>query len=351
MAAANLNLPTGVNQRRVARFSRCGPPEEVLELSTLPLEPPREGELLVRMLAAPINPADINFIQGIYGRQPRFPASPAGMEGCGRVAISAATGFEAGDLVILLRGPGSWTDHLSAPASQFLKVDGRLEPLQAAMLKVNPLTALRLLTGFMDLRPGDWVAQNAANSGVGRCLIQIARQLGIRTLNILRRPEIWREELTRLGADVVLGEAPQAQWQEAIAPLAGQRPRLAFNAVGGESALRLMELLEPGGTLVTYGAMSQQSLKVPNRFLIFKGLQLKGLMITAWLEQAPREEVEASYARLAAWMAAGQLRQAIDGLYLLDQLHQAIARAQEPYRQGKVLLRLSDEVTERGGRA
>lgn len=345
MAATALNLPPALNHRRCASFSRCGPPEEVLEISTLPLDPPREGELLVRMLAAPINPADINFIQGVYGLKPVFPASPAGMEGAGRVVVSTAPGFAVGDLVILLRGLGSWTDYLTAPANQFLKIDKHLDPVQAAMLRLNPLTALRLLTGFVDLRPGDWVVQNAANSAVGRYLIQIARQLGVRTLNILRRPEVWGEELTRLGADLVLGEAPQETWREALGHLGGQRPRLAINAVGGESALRLMDLLEPGGTLVTYGAMSRQSLKVPNSFLIFKGLQLKGLWITAWLEQAPREEVAACYDRLIAWMAAGRLHQAIDGLYPLDQLRQAAARAQEPYRRGKVLLRLGDEAT------
>ena len=70
-----------------------------------------------------------------------------------------------------------------------MKLPVKVDPVQAAMLKVNPLTALRMLEGFVSLTPGDWVVQNASNSGVGRCIIQLAREMGVKTVNFVRRPD------------------------------------------------------------------------------------------------------------------------------------------------------------------
>ncbi len=323
-------------------FSQCGQPEEVLELAVAPASEPQEGELMVRMLAAPINPADINFVQGVYGLKPSLPDSRAGLEGCGIVVESKAEGFSAGDQVIMLNGVGSWSRFLTAPAERFLKLDAKVDPTQAAMLKVNPLTAYRMLTGYVDLKPGDWIVQNAANSGVGRCIVQIARMLGVRTINFVRRPDELRDELTALGADIVIGEDEDDVVKKTLGLLDGARPVLASNAVGGESALRLMDMLAPGGSMVTYGAMSKKSIKVPNGFLIFKGLQLKGLWVTQWLKRASREQIEEAYGRLAGWMAEGKLKQAVDSEYRIEQVREAAARAQEEYRHGKVVLRLGE---------
>ncbi len=211
------------------------------------------------------------------------------------------------------------------------KVPAMTDPLQAAMLKVNPATAWRLLTGF---GKAEVVVQNAANSAVGRCVIVLAKELGIRTINLVRRPEL-REELLELGADEVLIDEDSAV--EAV-KASGARPGLAFNCVGGESALRLMNLLGPGGIHVTYGAMARRPLTVPNGLLIFKDLQLRGLWITKWIESAPTEELRSAYGRLAEAMVAGKLSMPVDRTFNLTDFQGAIARLAEPDRNGKVLL-------------
>ena len=258
-------------------------PQDVLEYVSGPMPVPAEGEVLIRMKAAPINPADINFVQGVYGVKPVLPHSRAGLEGCGVVQESRAEGFRKDDEVILLRGVGSWSEYVAVPAVNVMKLPVKVDPVQAAMLKVNPLTALRMLEGFVSLTPGDWVVQNASNSGVGRCIIQLAREMGVKTVNFVRRPDELRDELTALGADLVVGEDDEDVVKNTLARLDGKRPVLASNAVGGESALRLMDMLAPGGSMVTYGAMSRKSIKVPNGFLIFKGIKLEGLWVTQWL--------------------------------------------------------------------
>lgn len=313
-------------------------PQDVLEYVSGPMPVPAEGEVLIRMKAAPVNPADINFVQGVYGVKPVLPHSRAGLEGCGVVQESRAEGFRKDDEVILLRGVGSWSEYVAVPAVNVMKLPVKVDPVQAAMLKVNPLTALRMLEGFVSLTPGDWVVQNASNSGVGRCIIQLAREMGVKTVNFVRRPDELRDGLTALGADLVVGEDDEDVVKNTLARLDGKRPVLASNAVGGESALRLMDMLAPGGSMVTYGAMSRKSIKVPNGFLIFKGIKLEGLWVTQWLKNAPVPEIEAAYDKLARLMADGRLKQAVDTVYPLSDVRRAVEKAQEEFRSGKVVL-------------
>jgi NADPH:quinone reductase-like Zn-dependent oxidoreductase len=205
------------------------------------------------------------------------------------------------------------------------------------MLKINPLTAWLLLHFRGAPDEGSWLAQNASNSGVGRCLIQLARRHGVRTVNLVRRAEL-EDELREIGADHVLLDDDGAV-DSALEATGGERPLLAANAVGGDSALRLMSLLAEGGTHITYGAMARRALKVPNSFLIFRDLSIKGLWVTRWLQSAPRAESEARYAELAALALEGALVQPVDCEFPLSEARAAVARAAESRRGGKVILR------------
>ncbi len=327
-----------MRENKYASFSETGQPEKVLTVKFQPVQEPAEGELCVRMIYAPVNPADINFVQGVYGLKPQLPDSCAGLEGVGVVEQSRDVDFEIGDFVILLEGAGTWTKYLTGPASQFLKIRKDVDPQQAAMLKVNPLTAYLALTEFVSLKAGDWIVQNAANSGVGRCVIQLAKAMGVRTINIVRRPALLREELTALGADIVVGEEDADMVKSVLAELGGVRPVLASNCVGGDSALRLMDMLATGGTMITFGAMSKKSIKVPNGWLIFKDITLKGLWCTQWLKRATRADIEQVYGKLIDAIAEEQLAQAVDRVYPLDEVAEACAHAQQEYRGGKILL-------------
>jgi len=317
-----------------------GNPAEVLELSERSLPPLTGHEVRVQMRYAPVNPADLNYIEGTYGRAAHPPAVP-GHEGCGEVIAVGplVVSLEKGDVVMPLLGTGCWAQHMTAAEHHFAKLPPGIDPVQAAMLRINPVTAWHLLKHCTDLLPGDWVVQNAANSGVGRALIQVARHLGIRTLNLVRRQELVAE-LQELGADAVVLD-DDAGLAVAKAHLEGQPLRLATNAVGGDSAIRLMELLSPEGTLVTYGAMSRRSLKVPNKFLIFKNLTLRGLWITRWLEQAGTAELFEVLDPLAKLMLHGDLRLAVDEVIPMQDHRRAMHRAQEAGRAGKVILDLS----------
>lgn len=297
-------------------------------------------DVRVRIEFAPVNPADLNVIQGNYGRKPRLPCIP-GHEGAGVVeAIGAeVVSLEVGDPVIPLLGAGAWTQHLVAAEHFFAKLPAAIDLAQAAMLRINPVTAWLLLREFTPLVEGDWIAQNAGNSAVGRALIQIAKKQGIRTVSFVRRPELIAE-LTALGADAVFLDDAEGL-AAARARLGADKVHLAANAVSGDSAIRLMDLLAPGGTLVTYGAMSLKSLKVPNGFLIFKDLHLRGLWVTRWLEHAGADKLYEALEPLAEMMLAGELRLQVEEIVPFRECQRALARAAESGRAGKILLQFA----------
>ena len=322
-------------------FHQTGKPADVLQLESW--EPPalRPHEVLVDMHYAPVHPADLNFIEGTYGKLPQFPAVP-GNESCGKVTTIGGnvTSLTVGDPVIVLQPAGCWSEQIVLRENGLHKLPDGLDMQQAAMLRVNPCTAWQMLHLFRKLKPSDWVVQNAANSIVGLAVIQLARHLGFRTINFVRRVEL-AEELRALGADSVLADNDEGL-QSAKKVIGSDELKLAFNAVGGDSALRLMELLSPGGAHITYGAMSRRSLAVPNKFLIFKNLEIRGYWLSRDLEKTSPAGIKSMMVTLAELMRDGLLKMPVDSVYPIKNWREAIARAQTEGRNGKVLLQLHD---------
>ena len=203
------------------------------------------------------------------------------------------------------------------------------------MLKINPITAWRMLHDFVSLEKGDWVIQNAANSAAGRAVIQIAHELGYRTVNVVRRAELI-DELRAEGGDVVLLDDDALR--DAVAEATSRAPiRLALNAVGGESALRLAKIVAPEATIVTFGAMSLKPVTIPNGMLIFKNLRFTGFWVNKWYEQATAAERDETFSRLFELARRGLLQTKIERSYSLGDFAAAVARAAEGKRDGKIL--------------
>jgi NADPH:quinone reductase-like Zn-dependent oxidoreductase len=320
---------------QAARYHHTGNPVEVVQLDRVPLAEPAAGEVRVQMLSAPINPADLNLIEGKYGEARPLPDVP-GNEGCGRV-VAVGPGVDRswiGRLVLV--ADQAWRESGNWPVAGLVVVPDGLSADRAAVLRVNPPTAWLLLQEFAALRPGDWVLQNAATSAVGRAVIEIARYRGWKTLNVVRRAAA-AEELRALGADAVVvdDEGIAAAAKEV---LGGAVPRLALNAVGGVSATRLAGLLGPGGTLVTYGAMSREALKIPNGFLIFRDLVFRGFWLTRWLRSASPADRDALFGNVFRLAASGCFAPHVAAEFPLAEVSAALTRAAEG--RGKVFLRL-----------
>ncbi|EDV56112.2 enoyl-[acyl-carrier-protein] reductase, mitochondrial [Drosophila erecta] len=271
------------------KYTQHGEPQEVLQLVEDQLPDPKDNQVLVKILAAPINPADINTIQGKYPVKPKFPA--VGGNECVAEVICVGDkvkGLEAGQHVIpLASGLGTWTTHAVYKEDQLLIVSKKVGLAEAATSTVNPTTAYRMLKDFVQLCPGDTVIQNGANSAVGQAVHQLCRAWGINSIGIVRdRPEIaeLKQMLQCLGATEVLTEA-EIRTSDIFKSGKLKKPRLAFNCVGGKSATEVSRHLDNGGVLVTYGGMSREPVTVATGPLIFKDIAFRGFWMTRWSKE------------------------------------------------------------------
>jgi len=319
-----------------AVYERHGNPADVLHVESRPCPTPGTGEAIVKMRAAPINPADLNQIEGKYPIRAELPATP-GFEGAGVVIDIGAnvTNIAPKALVILPHNIGTWRDAVAVRADELVVVPAGIEPVYAAMLKINPMTAWRLLHDYVDLEKGDWLIQNAANSAAGRAVIQIAHELGYKTVNAVRRAELI-DELHAEGGDVVLVDGENVR-QEVKAATNGAPIRLGLNAVGGDSALRLANCLAPESTLVTYGAMSLQPLKISNGLLIFKDLRFRGIWINKWYDNATKQERMEAFRPLFEMAKRGLLKTKVEKAYPLMEAKAAVTHAAQGKRSGKII--------------
>ena len=329
-------MPSMNKTINAAVYEKHGNPADVLQVETRPWPTPAAHEAVVKMRAAPINPADLNQIEGKYPVRPELPATP-GFEGAGVVVElgAAVKGLTSGALVILPHNVGTWRDVVAVKADELVVVPDGIEPVQAGMLKINPLTAWRLLHDYVDLQKGDWLIQNAANSAAGRDVIQIAHELGCKTVNIVRRAELI-DELRAEGGDVVLVDGDNLR--EEVKNATGSAPiRLGLNSVGGDSALRVANCLAFGGTLVSYGAMSLQPLKIPTGLLIFKDLRFRGIWINKWYDNTTPAERMDAFRTIFKIARSGRLQAKIEKAYPLSEVKAAVAHAAQGRRSGKII--------------
>jgi NADPH:quinone reductase-like Zn-dependent oxidoreductase len=297
---------------------------------------PAPGEVVFDVLAFPINPADLSMCRGTYRLRPPLPAG-IGAECVGRVtAVGDGVALvEAGDLVINLQRE-NWTQRRRVAADDVIPVPPGLDRLQAAMLRINPPTAWLLLTDLVELRPGDWIIQNVANSAVGRFVIRLARGRGVRTVNVVRR-EALGAELAPLGADVCVVDGPDLA-DRVKAATGGASIRLGLDAVSGQATARISTCVGERGVVCNYGSMSGEDPVMPRSKLIGEGQSLVGFILGRALAPRSRAQVRAIYAELAEQVRAGLLTAPVEQIYPIEEIRAAVAHAEQGGRRGKILV-------------
>ncbi|RIA87703.1 hypothetical protein C1645_739917 [Glomus cerebriforme] len=298
---------------RAIVFEKYGKPTDVLRAHTheLPLLTPTT--LHIRFLASPINPADINQIEGVYPARPTFTKelgilsdgehkelAVGGNEGLAEVIAvgNQIKDLNIGDWVVIGRsGFGTWRTHAAATPNDVIHINKEgIGLIQAATLTVNPCTAYRMLKDFVSLNEGDFVIQCGANSGVGQSVIQIAKAWNINTINIVRnRPDVedLKARLKSLGATHIITdeELRSHKTKDLIKEwTGGNNIKLGLNCVGGEVAQEMSKYLGNSGHHVTYGAMSRKPFSIPASLLIFKDIKFSGYWMSRWYKTHSKEE-------------------------------------------------------------
>jgi NADPH:quinone reductase-like Zn-dependent oxidoreductase len=319
---------------RALQISAYGDPINVLELVDIP-EPgvPGPGEVLIDVELAPLNLHDLLFIRGYFGG-PQAP-TVVGNEGFGRVAAvgPGVINVKVGDHVLAPILGLTWRERMIASAQGLFPLpDG--DRLQLAQLGSNPPTAALVLSEYADLKPGDWVVQNAGNSGVGRFLSAIAKHRGIRTISFVRRPELI-DELKAAGADVVLLDEPEAV-EKAVRVIGKGSVRLAVDSVGDNATATLVQLLSDRGVLVSYAAATGRPMAINALYLIGKHLTVKGFFLGDF---DPLSKVLPAQIEAARLFASGALRVPVAAVYPMSKIKEAMTHL---LKGGKVLIDLAE---------
>ena len=319
------------------QISTFGEPSDVVERVKIPdPDAPMANEVLVAVEYAPINSSVLLTIRGQYGVLPSLPAG-LGNEGVGRILSvgEEVNHLKVGDRVLIPYSHSSWRERIVLPATDLFTLPQGADPQQLSMLGINPPTGALLLSEYVQLKPGDWVIQNAGNSGVGRSVIAFAKDRGLRTVSLVRRQELI-DELVAAGGDIVLVDGVEISAR--VAQATGHaKLALALDGVGGEAMLSLSGSLTPGGTLVVYSAMSRKPGLASVVDIVFRKVTIRGFWLDYPEFRASPKVLEAikTGARL---IAEGKLYMPVAATYPLIAAKEAVAHAQ---RGGKVLFKIS----------
>jgi NADPH:quinone reductase-like Zn-dependent oxidoreductase len=329
---------------RQLQLTAHGEPSDVIELRTVSEPVLGQEDVLVLMEAAPLNPSDFLLVRGMYGVRPALPFS-LGSEGVGRVTKTGSKVDAAlqGKRVLILPTyeQGTWADQVVVPVRNIVPMSEEADPLQLAMIGINPATAYLLLNRYVSLMPGDWIGQTAANSAMGQYIIKLAKLAGVKTLNVVRREEA-AEQVRQLGGDrvVLQGDNLHKDIEEA---LGGKKLSLVLDTVGGTPVGELSKELKSGGSIVGY-AMQNGQFPVFSPFdFLFRGLSFHGFWLINWIRTAPRTDIQEIYQKLGDLVADGSLSAAVDHVYPLDHFKEAFEQSLKPNRSGKILFKFGDQ--------
>src|SRR6476661_7334812 len=241
---------------RAVQLTAYGNPVEGLGYVDIPgPDAPGPNQVLIGVEFCPVNPSDLLLAKGMYALHPALP-TVIGNEGVGRV-LNVGPGVrnvKIGDRVPAPLSSFTWRERMVISSDGLFALPPGADPQQLSMLAINPPTAALLLSEYVNLKPGEWVVQNSANSSVGRWVIAFAKTRGLKTVNIVRRPELV-SELQAIGGDIVVVDSPDASKE--IKEAVGQAElRLALDGVSGPASGVLASTLSSNGTLVSYAAMS-----------------------------------------------------------------------------------------------
>lgn len=293
-------------------------------------------EVIIEIAATPVNPADLLLMQGRYPGPTEFPAW-LGIEGVGQIVEvgKGVNNLAVGDTVISM-GRNNWAQRVKLRAEQAVKVREDADLMQLAMLKANPATAVRMLNDYFQLGEGHWIIQNAANSGVGYCVNALAKERGVRTVNVVRREDAMGP-VQEAGGDIVLLDGDDLG-ERVAAETGGASIMLGLDAVGGISTLHMADCIDEGGTVVNYGFLSGEPCMIQPEHLIVRGINLTGFWLKKTLENMNRVMITAMYQELANKVHDGTIHVPIEQTYVLEDVKDAVAHAMQEGRSGKIVI-------------
>jgi len=323
--------------RSVIHFS-FGNPAEVLQVADRPTPNPGAGQVRIKSTLSPIHNHDLWTVRGQYGYKPQLPAV-GGTEVAG-VIDAIGEGVErvkVGQRVVVAGIHEAWADYVVAPAAAVIPLPEAVSDEVGCQLIAMPLSAVMLLE-YLHLEPGQWFIQNSANGAVGKTLAMLAKARGINGVNLVRR-EAGIAELAEVGIGNAVSTESEG-WKERVRGLVGDAALAAgVDSVGGDASGDIFGLLGENGTLVSFGAMSGQPMRLNSGDAIFKQASVKGFWASKISEVTSGADKARMIGELLTLAASGELKLPVDAVFDVENVAQATAASEKSARKGKVLLR------------
>jgi NADPH2:quinone reductase len=319
-------------------YSSFGNPADVLQVAERPTPNPGAGQVRIKSTLSPIHNHDLWTIRGQYGYKPQLPAV-GGTEVAG-VIDAIGEGVEhvkLGQRVVVAGIYEAWADYVLAPAAAVIPLPDAINDEVGCQLIAMPLSAVMLLE-YLHLEPGQWFIQNTANGAVGKTLAMLANARGINVVNLVRR-ETGIAELAEVG----IGNAVSTEsdgWKKQVRGIVGDAPLAAgVDSVGGDASGDIFSLLGENGTLVSFGAMSGQPMRLNSGDAIFKQATVKGFWASKISEVTSGADKARMIGELLTLAASGELKLPVEAVFDVENAAQAAAASEKSARKGKVLLR------------
>ncbi|GAB4021128.1 zinc-dependent alcohol dehydrogenase family protein [Spirosoma koreense] len=317
-------------------FEQTGKPTEILKPVDVPMPEPGPNEVRVRVIASPINPSDIMFVQNLYGIRPQLPSS-AGFEGVGIVdAVGEGVQMPTGSRVSFT-SIGTWSEYAIAHHRSLVPVPDAISDDMAAQLFVNPFTAYAMVQES-GVSGDDWLMITAAGSAFGKLVIQLCQMRGIKTIGTVRRDDL-NDDLKALGLTEVVNTETDNLTARVKQITGGTGVACVLDAVGGHTATEAFKCLRRGGTMLIYGLLSLQDPSINAGLMIFRELTVKGFWLTDWMRRVDSQTRQEVAKNVLDLLASGTIQLPVEATYSLDQIVEAVTHAEQHGRWGKILLK------------
>jgi NADPH2:quinone reductase len=289
------------------------------------------------MVACAINPSDLITISGAYRARTSLPFFP-GFEGVGIVTDVGigCSKLVPGQRVMPIAAAGTWQEFKDHPEKLCLTVPNGLNEEEAAFSYINPMTAWVMLKEAFPIRPGMVVAVSAAGSAIGRMIIRIANEMGIKPVAFCRSTRT-AENMAKFEVETVVYDT-SAPLLDICLHWPGRKVDAFFDCVGGQDALAFTKTLRPGGAYIHYGLLSGEP--VPASIWSSPDIKFSLFHLRDWVRDTPFERVQEVYQQAAFLAKSGAACVRVNRRYRLDDICSALTVAGEPTAEGKILLSL-----------
>jgi NADPH:quinone reductase-like Zn-dependent oxidoreductase len=296
--------------RAVVIHETGGP--DVLHLEEMDRPEPGEGEVLIRVHVASVNPIDWKIRQGL---RPKPLPAVLGNDVSGTVEISRAEGFAEGEEVFGIAPSGGYAEFATAPAGAIAKKPAGVSHEQAAAIPVAGMTAWQALFDRGGLERGQKALIAGAAGGVGHFAVQLAKHAGALVIGIGSARN--REFVTGLGAEEYVDYTSQ-DVGESVSDV-----DVAFDTVGGDTTLSLLSTVRDGGALVTIANAP------PEQEAAGRGVRAQLLVMSPSSEQL---------IRISELVAAGDVHVEIAETLPLSETQRAHTLSESGHTRGKIVL-------------